>query len=158
ASHGGTASSDSPDAVYTFRGWSGHAGAVRVSSCGVTKQGSTMSHPASAAAEPIAGGYTGMSARAAWKQRVAAYYAQSHRVRSAVGVSDQERWEPLSPFFKADPRRTDDSEVTRLAHEVTPATTLLDVGGGAGRLALPLAVRCRHVTVVEPSPSMGETL
>jgi len=99
-----------------------------------------------------------MSALAAWKQRVAAYYAQSHRIRSAVGATDQERWEPLSPFFKADPRRTDDSEVIRLAHEVTPATTLLDVGGGAGRLALPLALRCRHVTVVEPSPSMGETL
>jgi SAM-dependent methyltransferase len=73
-------------------------------------------------------------------------------------VSGQDRWEPFSPFFKADPRRTDDVEVNRLAQEVAPATTLLDVGAGAGRLALPLALRCSHVTVVEPSPSMGETL
>jgi 16S rRNA G527 N7-methylase RsmG len=73
-------------------------------------------------------------------------------------VAGQDRWEPFSPFFKADPHRTDDSEVNRLAQEVTPATTLLDVGGGAGRFALPLALRCKHVTVVEPSPSMGETL
>ena len=32
--------------------------------------------------------------------------------------------------------------------------TLIDVGGGAVRLALPLALRCRRVTVVEPSESM----
>jgi cyclopropane fatty-acyl-phospholipid synthase-like methyltransferase len=35
---------------------------------------------------------------------------------------------------------------------------MLDVGGGAGRFALPLALHCRQVTVVEPSPSMGESL
>ena len=75
-----------------------------------------------------------------------------------MGVAGQDRWEPFASFFKADPHRTDDVEVNRLAQEVTPATTLLDVGAGAGRLALPLALRCKHVTVVEPSPSMGETL
>ena len=32
--------------------------------------------------------------------------------------------------------------------------TALDVGGGAGRMALPLALKCRHVSVVEPSDSM----
>ena len=99
-----------------------------------------------------------MSAIADWKRRVAAYRAQSHQVRSALGVADQDRWEPFSPFFKADARRTDDSEVNRLAQEMTPTTTLLDVGGGAGRFALPIALRCKHVTIVEPSPSMGETL
>ncbi len=99
-----------------------------------------------------------MSAIEAWKQRVAAHRAQSHQVRSALGMAGQDRWEPFSSFFRADPRRTDDSEVNRLAQEVTPATTLLDVGAGAGRFALPLALRCKHVTAVEPSPSMGETL
>jgi 2-polyprenyl-3-methyl-5-hydroxy-6-metoxy-1,4-benzoquinol methylase len=99
-----------------------------------------------------------MSALEAWKQRVAAHREQSHKIRSAMGVADQDRWEPFASFFKADPHRTDDVEVNRLAQEVTPATTLLDVGAGAGRFALPLALRCKHVTVVEPSPSMGETL
>jgi SAM-dependent methyltransferase len=99
-----------------------------------------------------------MSALEAWKQRVTAHREQSHKIRSALGVSDQDRWEPFSAFFKADPRRTDDGEVNRLAQAVTPATTLLDVGAGAGRFALPLALRCKHVTAVEPSPSMRETL
>ena len=99
-----------------------------------------------------------MSALEAWKQRVAAHREQSHKIRSALGVTGQDRWEPFSSFFKADPRRTDDVEINRLAQEVTPATTLLDVGAGAGRFALPLALRCKQVTAVEPSPSMGETL
>ena len=99
-----------------------------------------------------------MSAREAWRQRVAVYREQSHKVRSALGVAGPDRWEPFSSFFKADPRRTDDGEVNRLAQEVTPATTLLDVGAGAGRFALPLALRCKQVTAVEPSPSMGATL
>src|SRR5215813_14568974 len=104
------------------------------------------------------GGDASMSALEAWKQRVAAHRAQSHKMRSALGVTGQDRWEPFSSFFKADPRRTDDMEVNRLAQEVTPSATLLDVGAGAGRFALPLALRCKQVTAVEPSPSMRETL
>src|SRR5215470_5038987 len=104
------------------------------------------------------GGDSSMSALEAWKQRVTAHREQSHQIRSALGVTGQDRWEPFSSFFKADPRRIDDMEVNRLAQEVTPATTLLDVGAGAGRFALPLALRCKQVTAVEPSPSMGENL
>src|SRR5215471_9734425 len=104
------------------------------------------------------GGDSSMSALEAWKQRVTAHREQSHRMRSALGMTGQDRWEPFSSFFKADPRRTDDMEVNRLAQEVTPVTTLLDVGAGAGRFALPLALCCKQVTAVEPSPSMSETL
>jgi 2-polyprenyl-3-methyl-5-hydroxy-6-metoxy-1,4-benzoquinol methylase len=99
-----------------------------------------------------------MSAIEMWRQRVAAHHSQSNRVRAELGVTTEDRWETASPFFKANPRRTDDFEVNRLAQEVNPSTTVLDVGGGAGRFALPLALRCHHVTVVEPSPSMGQSL
>ena len=36
-----------------------------------------------------------------------------------------------------------------------PEDVFLDVGGGAGRVALPLALRCREVTTVDASPGMG---
>jgi cyclopropane fatty-acyl-phospholipid synthase-like methyltransferase len=99
-----------------------------------------------------------MSAIEVWKQRVAEHQAQSQQIRAAQGITEVDRWEVVSPLFKANPRRTDDIEVNRLVREVTPAMTMLDVGGGAGRFALPLALRCHHVTVVEPSPSMGGSL
>ncbi len=67
-------------------------------------------------------------------------------------------WSTLAQRFKDDPRRSDDPVVNLLAGWLTPDSTVLDVGGGAGRHALPLALRSKHVTVVDPSPSMLNAL
>jgi SAM-dependent methyltransferase len=99
-----------------------------------------------------------MSAIEVWKQRVAAHHAQSRMVRAALGDTTVDHWETAAPFFKANPHRLDDIEVNRLAQEVDQTMTVLDVGGGAGRFALALALRCQYVTVVEPSPSMRASL
>lgn len=54
--------------------------------------------------------------------------------------------------------RTDDPVLNALHASLTDGATVLDVGGGAGRFALPLATRAAHVTVVEPSADSCETL
>ena len=59
---------------------------------------------------------------------------------------------PLDPF------RTDDTVVNALSSIVSEDTEILDIGGGSGRLALPLATRAKQVTVVEPSEDSVELL
>jgi SAM-dependent methyltransferase len=45
-----------------------------------------------------------------------------------------------------------------LTTSVGPADTVLDIGAGTGRWAVPLARRARRVTALDPSPSMLEEL
>ncbi len=46
----------------------------------------------------------------------------------------------------------------KLSREVTPQTTVLDVGAGTGRFALALASEAKHVTAVEPNAAMLDYL
>lgn len=57
-----------------------------------------------------------------------------------------------------DPCRTDDAALNGLFTALDSGTEVLDVGGGAGRFALPLATRAKRVTVVERSEDSLELL
>ena len=57
--------------------------------------------------------------------------------------------------FRFDPHRELDPNLAVLASYVLPDDVVVDVGGGAGRLSLPLALRCREVLTVEPSEGMA---
>ena len=98
-----------------------------------------------------------MSSIEKWRTRVETHHTQSNNMQDA-DASAGDFWRPYASAFREDPSRTEDPVVNRLVREVGPDTTVLDVGGGAGRLALPLALRCRQVTVVEPSAGMVEQL
>ena len=94
------------------------------------------------------------SAVVEWKSRSSASDEQWERVRAKASTSTDDEWAGHHDHFRADPHRTGDPILERLLKEVTDTTTVIDVGGGAGRYALPLALRCREVTVVEPSEGM----
>ncbi len=96
-----------------------------------------------------------MNAVETWGEMVRVEHEQSDRMR---GARPADHWRRYAHQFKADPRRTDDGLVERLRAHLLPADSLLDVGAGGGRLALPLALSCRRVTAVEPSPSMCAVL
>ena len=57
-----------------------------------------------------------------------------------------------------DPHRTDDAALNGLFAALGTGTEVLDVGGGTGRYALPLATRANRVTVVEQSEDSLEIL
>ncbi len=96
-----------------------------------------------------------MSAIETWGEMVRVEHAQSDRMR---GVRPTDTWSQFASQFKADPHRAGDELVEELRSRLEPGEVLLDVGAGGGRLALPLALTCRTVTAVEPSPSMCAVL
>ena len=95
-----------------------------------------------------------MTAAETYAARIDAGRVQRARLHGAPPPNDP--WAgPIAQRFRADPHRQLDANLAVLASYIQPEDGLLDVGGGAGRVALPLALRCREVTVVDASPGMG---
>ena len=61
----------------------------------------------------------------------------------------------IAKRFRSDPKRQMEDNFEILAGFVKPDDVFVDAGGGAGRLGLPMALRCREVINVEPSAGMG---
>ena len=61
----------------------------------------------------------------------------------------------LARLFRFDPHRPLGPNLECIAGYLRPEDVLVDVGGGAGRVSLPLALRCREAVVVDPSSGMG---
>jgi SAM-dependent methyltransferase len=69
---------------------------------------------------------------------------------------------PVTGLFRADPRRTDEPVLEALLELVQPGETWLDIGAGAGRYALPIALALApsggRVIAVDASPGMLDAL
>ncbi len=92
------------------------------------------------------------AATAAWSARVRAHHEQTARVRETPEADDF--YAPVTQVFISDPRRTDDEVLDHLRPLARPDETWLDIGAGAGRYALPIALRVRDVIALDPSPGM----
>jgi CTP:molybdopterin cytidylyltransferase MocA len=89
---------------------------------------------------------------AAWAGRVRANREQVDRFREVPDGPDF--YGPVSPLFVVDPRRTDDPLLERLLELARPDDTWIDIGAGAGRFALPLALAVHDVVAIDPSVGM----
>jgi SAM-dependent methyltransferase len=96
------------------------------------------------------------AALAAWAARVQADHEQVDRCREVADPSDF--YAPVADRFRMDPRRSDDATLAALRALARPDETWLDIGAGAGRYALPLALTVREVIAIDPSTAMLEAL
>ena len=78
--------------------------------------------------------------------------------RQVLGLDElnADRWSKHAPSYRFDPHRPLDANLVEIAALVRPDDHVVDVGGGAGRVGLPLALRCRALTNAEPAPGMGD--
>jgi SAM-dependent methyltransferase len=91
-------------------------------------------------------------AAAAWADRVRANREQVDRLREVPdGVDFYAR---VTSLFRADPRRANEPVLDLLTALGRSDDTWLDIGAGAGRYALPLALAVREVIAVDPSAGM----
>jgi len=98
---------------------------------------------------------TAAQLEAAWAERVRENRAQVDSIRQ---VPDHDFYAPVSSLFVADPRRTGEEALEALLRLSEPDDRWLDIGAGAGRYALPLALEVAEVIAVEPSASMRNAL
>lgn len=91
-----------------------------------------------------------------WKEIIDARASQMDAAYARLGRTSADFWDRRARHFHRTTRESAPSDpfFLRLQREVTPDTTVLDVGAGTGRFALALAPQARHVIAVEPNTSM----
>jgi CTP:molybdopterin cytidylyltransferase MocA/SAM-dependent methyltransferase len=97
---------------------------------------------------------------AAWAAKVRANAEQVERFREVPDGTDF--YAPVTGLFRADPRRTDEPVLTALLRLIEPGETWIDIGAGAGRYALPIALALApsggRVIALDASPGMLDAL
>jgi len=95
-----------------------------------------------------------------WKEIIDARASQMDAAYARLGRTSADFWDRRARNFHRTTREAAASDpfFLRLQREVTPETTVLDVGAGTGRFALALAPKVRQVIVVEPNASMLDYL
>lgn len=94
-----------------------------------------------------------MTAAETYAAGIDAVHAQRLRIHGQQPMGDRFGG-AVAQRFRCDPHRSLEANWQVVASYVQPDDVLIDVGGGAGRVSLPLALRCRQVINVDASPGM----
>lgn len=91
-----------------------------------------------------------------WRDIVERRRVQMDAAYAEAGIDNADYWgRRANAYRKALHERADaDPFLQRVIVQVTPATTVLDVGAGTGRHTLALAPQVARVVAVDPSPAM----
>ncbi|MBI2760263.1 MAG: class I SAM-dependent methyltransferase [Chloroflexi bacterium] len=98
---------------------------------------------------------------ARWRDIIEARRAYMDDLYARVGRTTANFWASRAGFFRPSMQHqaaTADNFLKRVLERVTPDTSVLDVGAGGGRYAIPLAAHAREVVAVEPAGPMVETM
>ncbi|MGC8634434.1 MAG: NTP transferase domain-containing protein [Candidatus Limnocylindrales bacterium] len=114
-------------------------------------------HPGLVRTVPVQGSNPDVDTRADllaldWGERVRENREQVDRVREVPDGPDF--YAPQAARFVDDPRRTGDDVLELLRSLAAPKETWLEIGAGAGRYALALALHVRTMIALDPSPAM----
>lgn len=93
-----------------------------------------------------------------WATLVRTRREQMEAQRARLGDSGDDWWAGRGGGLAAgigDPLQPPPFGTEQIARSLGPTDRLLDIGGGAGRYAVPLLRTVGHVTVLEPSPSLA---
>jgi len=91
-----------------------------------------------------------------WHDIVERRRAQMDTAYAAAGIDNADYWGRRAKTYRQalHERIEEDPFLIRVRRDVTPETTVLDVGAGTGRHTLALAPHVKRVVAVDPSPAM----
>jgi len=94
-----------------------------------------------------------MNAAERYNAMVKARQDQQTRLTTPYGES---YWQRYAPTYRFDPQRTPEPQLAAALRYIEPDDDIIEIGGGAGRIGLPMALRAKSLRNVEPSMAMRE--
>jgi hypothetical protein len=93
---------------------------------------------------------------AAWNALVDAFHEQTARLTEELEVGSESFWAARAPVFR--PGASESEELDYVRSLARPEDEWMDIGAGAGRLAVPLAAVVRRMVTVDTSATMRAAL
>ncbi len=109
---------------------------------------------------PSTGSAGSIDYAARWRAIVESRREYMDRLYAALDRTTANYWQGRAGFFRPSVRRQmgPDQFLDRVLGRIQPGMTVLDVGAGGGRYAIPIAAAAKAVTAVEPAEPMVEVM